>query len=299
MATAGRDIRYVPQKAHLDFCGVAHETRYAWVVDHLPLAGASVLDFGCGSGYGTFLMAQKAGQAYGIDSCAEAIAFARSSYVQPHLQYSHVDACGAQELFQVLAPGAFDLVVSFDVIEHIQKYFDYLENASRLLKKDGQFLLSTPNRLQTFNWNSQWNPCHFQEFSAYQLRRILGLYFARVGLLAQDFRDREKKQALQRQCAHRKAMKELGPLARVVRKTWHSVCKRVRRGACQRRETIRYSDILFSWEPGDVVLDQAFGPHGVCEQPRDNPIRVPPIPAGSPAARQQPPSEPSSHLDTL
>ena len=80
-------------------------------------------------------------------------------------------------------------MVSFEVIEHIERYFDYLENVSLLLKENGQFLLSTPNRLQTFTWNTQWNPCHFQEFSPYQLRRILGWYFTRVRLIAQGIRD--------------------------------------------------------------------------------------------------------------
>ena len=298
VATAGRDIRYVPQKAHLDFCGIAHETRYAWVADHLPLAGRLRSRFWLRLGV-RHLPDGPEGRGKCTGSIlAEAIAFARKSYGQPHLQYSRVDACGVHDLFQVLAPGTFDFVVSFDVIEHIEKYFDYLENASRLLKKDGQFVLSTPNRLQTFNWNSHWNPCHFQEFSAYQLRRILGLYFARVGLMAQDFRDSEKKQALQRECAHRKAMKELDPLARMVRKTWHSVAKRVRRGAYPGRETIHYSDILFSWEPGDAVLDQAFGLMAVCEQPREAPSGCPRFRRG--ILRQSAAAVGAlSHLDTI
>lgn len=264
---AGQDVRYVPQEGRLDFVGVAHETRYLWTVDHLPLEGAAVLDLGCGSGYGAFLLAQKAASVHGIDSCAEAIAFAQGLYVRPNLRYWRANAC-SRELFQAEGPRTYDILVSFDVIEHIERYFDYLENASQLLKENGRFLLSTPNRLQTFNWNSQWNPCHLQEFTPYQLRKILDLYFAKVTLMAQDFRDKAKREALQSEAARRKAMKELGPLARMSRKIGRHILD-AGQGARRRRPTLNYSDIQFLPEPGDEVLAQAFGLMALCEQPRD------------------------------
>ena len=76
VAKAGQDVRYVPQEGRLDLVGISHETRYLWAADHLPLEGAAVLDFGCGSGYGTSLLAEKAASVHGIDACEEAITFA-------------------------------------------------------------------------------------------------------------------------------------------------------------------------------------------------------------------------------
>ena len=154
---------------------------------------------------------------HGIDACEEAITFARKLYAKPNLHYSQGNAC-SPDLFQKLTPHACDIVVSFEVIEHIERYFDYLENVSLLLKENGQFLLSTPNRLQTFTWNTQWNPCHFQEFSPYQLRRILGWYFTRVRLIAQDIRDEATREAIQQEFAYRKALRDLDPATRMVRK---------------------------------------------------------------------------------
>jgi 2-polyprenyl-3-methyl-5-hydroxy-6-metoxy-1,4-benzoquinol methylase len=267
VAKAGQDVRYVPQEGRLDLVGVSHETRYLWAMDHLPLEGASVLDFGCGSGYGTALLAERAAAVCGVDVCEEAIAFARRLHTKKNLRYSRGNAC-SPVLPQELTPHAYDIVVSFEVIEHIERYFDYLENVCLLLKESGRFLLSTPNRLQTFAWNSTWNSCHFQEFSAYQLRRILGLYFGRVHLIGQGLRDEAQREAIQREFTYRAALRERAPMIRTVHKTWHSIVKRVRPGRYRPEKMLRHSDMQFAWEPGDDILDRAFWIMALCEQPR-------------------------------
>ncbi len=265
---AGQDIRYVPQGDRLGFSGAAHETRYLWVVEHCELRGKSVLDFGCGAGYGANLMAEEAGVVHGIDSSEEAILFARRFYAKANLRFYALNACCSHDLLQELAVGGYDVVVSFDVIEHIEKYFDYLENVVRLMKGDGQFVLSTPNRLQTFQWNARWNPCHLQEFSPYQLRKLLGLYFESVLLVAQDFAESARRETVRNEMARRTAVAESPPLARMIRKACHSVAKRVKPGAYQHTQALRYSDIRFSSEPGEEALGQAFGLLAVCERPR-------------------------------
>lgn len=264
--TAGHDIRYVPHEGRLDFVGTAHETRYLWAADHLALEGASVLDLGCGSGYGAFVLAEKAASVHAADSCEEAIAFARQLYKKPNLRYSKMNAC-SPTLVEELSPCTYDIIVSFEVIEHLERYFDYLENVRLLLKENGTFLLSTPNRLQTFNWNSRWNPCHFQEFSPYQLRSILGLFFTRVHLIAQGFGDEAKREAVQKELAHRSAMRELDPVTRIARKTWYRIVRRVRPGVCGPKQVFTYADLVFSEEPSDEVLDRAPWLLALCERP--------------------------------
>ncbi len=43
--------------------------------------------------------------------------------------------------------GAFDLVVAFEVIEHLEDWRDFLREVRRVLAPAGQFIVSTPNRL--------------------------------------------------------------------------------------------------------------------------------------------------------
>src|SRR5437667_3929143 len=67
-----------------------------------------VLDAGCGAGYGSAELARTAAGVLGLDSSAEAIAFARAEYPAPHLRFLEGD-CSALPV----ADGASDLLVAF------------------------------------------------------------------------------------------------------------------------------------------------------------------------------------------
>ena len=45
------------------------------------------------------------------------------------------------------ATAAFDLVVAFEVIEHLENWREFLLEARRVLAPTGQFIVSTPNKL--------------------------------------------------------------------------------------------------------------------------------------------------------
>ncbi len=263
VANAGNDIRYVPREGRLQFCGLAHEARYAWLLRHFPLQGKSVLDLGCGSGYGASMMAAEAETVRGVDYCKEAVAFAQKAYARENLDFRALDACRAEDMAQVLRPGGYAMIVSFDVIEHMERYFDYLENVRRLLADDGLFLLSTPNRLQTFNWNRTWNPYHFQEFSPCQLRKLLALYFPTVHLIAQDFRDEAKRETVRSELTCRRSPPARNPLIRPFHRLWRSTVKRIS-PAREQRPNLEYSDMTFLVEPGNDALEKAFGLVAVC-----------------------------------
>jgi SAM-dependent methyltransferase len=85
--------------------------------------------------------------------------------------------------------GRFDLVVSFDVIEHVERYWDFAANAADLTEPEGVALIGCPNRLETFAWNAEWNRHHMQEYTPDQLRWVLEHHFAAVEVLGQDFVD--------------------------------------------------------------------------------------------------------------
>src|ERR1700722_18623468 len=86
-----------------------HMARYAFAA---RLArGKSVLDAGCGAGYGSAELAHSAFSVTGVDSAAEAVEFARANYRAPNLTFEQ-GSC--EELPHT--DGSFDLIVAFEVI---------------------------------------------------------------------------------------------------------------------------------------------------------------------------------------
>ncbi|MGA1864124.1 MAG: class I SAM-dependent methyltransferase, partial [bacterium] len=129
--TADNDVRYV-QTGNMNFCGLAHETRYNWVLEQCDLANKIILDFGCGSGYGAYMLAKRAQLVLGVDYSQRAINYAIRRYQLKNLKFINIDAC-SKDVVHLLGEHSFDFVISFDVIEHIERYFDYIENILSLM----------------------------------------------------------------------------------------------------------------------------------------------------------------------
>ncbi len=244
VSIADDDVRYVPGETD-NFCSIAHESRYQWAIEQFNLAGKAVLDFGCGSGYGTAMLAGAAQSVVGLDYSSTAIEYARERYgsTTSPIEFHSLDACADTVPGQVGA-GRFDMVISFDVIEHIERYYDYLDNITKLLAAGGECLIGCPNRLQTFSWNRNWNIFHFQEFSPHQLRHILSPYFDDVVVYSQDFVSTEKRERVRSALMRKKSRMEwiLGKLSRPLLP-----------------EPVTGADIRFLAEPDSAILDNAFG----------------------------------------
>jgi ubiquinone/menaquinone biosynthesis C-methylase UbiE len=81
---------------------------------------------------------------------------------------------------------AFDAVVSFQVIEHVDDMDAYLSEIVRVLKPGGRALFTTPNKkLRLKPGMKPWNRFHVQEFTHDELRCLLANYFTRVRLRGQ------------------------------------------------------------------------------------------------------------------
>ena len=71
---------------------------------------------------------------------------------------------------------SFDYVVSFQVIEHIKRDFDFVREVYRVLKPGGKFIVTTPNAPMSLTRN----PWHVREYRPEELTNILECHFAKV-----------------------------------------------------------------------------------------------------------------------
>ncbi len=106
-----------------------------------------ILDFGCGYGYQTILLAkQKCKKIVGIDPSEEAILHAHKLLAYKNSK-KVIFRKGLIEKIN-FRKNQFDKVVSFCVIEHIQDYPEILKEIYRILKPSGEFVISVDS-LQT------------------------------------------------------------------------------------------------------------------------------------------------------
>lgn len=151
-----------------------HLARY-WLAADLA-GGLGVLDAGCGLGYGTEMIARAgASRVVGIDLAPEAIATAS-------------ERVGAAAEFQVgdvgdppFEKGAFDLVVCFEVLEHLEDPESAITALKGVLREGGLLVASSPNR----GVYPPGNPHHLHEFTVQELRDALTARFGNVVLMRQ------------------------------------------------------------------------------------------------------------------
>jgi 2-polyprenyl-3-methyl-5-hydroxy-6-metoxy-1,4-benzoquinol methylase len=144
------------------------------LIRSLPLSNPKLLDLGCGRGSYTERLAE-IGEATGIDLSSDAIASARER--NPTICYIAGDVYQAE-----LPANHFDVVVSQEVIAHVEDQPRYVQRAAAVTKPGGYFIISTGNkfvmnRLGEINWTVQ-PPQHIaRQLSRKDLRRLLKPYF--------------------------------------------------------------------------------------------------------------------------
>lgn len=139
-----------------------------------------VLDYGCGSGYGSAALASIASTVDGVDIAADAVAQARAHYSRANLHFHHIG-----EMAPLPFPNSFfDVVLSFQVIEHVNDVDHYLAEIRRVLTPSGALLLATPDRsARLFPWQRPWNRWHVNEYSSTSLASTLLRFFSQVEIL--------------------------------------------------------------------------------------------------------------------
>ncbi len=161
--------RYIPGKAS-ETIKQDHQARYEFASRFVK--GQRVLDIACGAGYGSAMLAEAGAKSVtGVDISPEAVNFAATSYVHDNLVYR------AGSIYDYGAEKPFDIITSFETIEHVDDYLLALDNLKRLLAPQGRLIISSPNRLITSpHCKSMDEPpggFHTREFTIEELRTAM------------------------------------------------------------------------------------------------------------------------------
>jgi 2-polyprenyl-3-methyl-5-hydroxy-6-metoxy-1,4-benzoquinol methylase len=172
--------RYVPW-VDLETPEIHYEHLHRYYFASQFVAGKKVLDLASGEGYGCAILSEKAAQVVGIDLDQKTIEHATNRYPLPNVQFIE----GTIIDVPIKGEKLFDVITCFEAIEHIEEHEKLLSEVKRLLKDDGIFIISSPNKLLYTDQPGYQNPYHMKELYFDEFRNLLTKYFTYVSFLGQ------------------------------------------------------------------------------------------------------------------
>lgn len=133
----------------------------AYIAAHHYIQG-DVLEVGCGEGRGVGVLMEKSNSFTAVDKIKPLIDELQKKYPAGNFVSMSIPPLTG------LRDNAYDLVVSFQVIEHIENDALYLQEIHRVLKPDGVALITTPNRKMSLSRN----PWHVREYLPEELKTL-------------------------------------------------------------------------------------------------------------------------------
>lgn len=157
--------RTAPGIWHENYWFRRHEAAYEFLVPYAAVR--TVLDVGCGEGYGAARFAEVAGRVVGIDYDASAVTHAATRYDKPRFVRANLAHLPVRSQ-------AVDVLATLQVIEHVWDHAQFVAECRRVLRPGGRLLVTTPNRY-TFSpgRDTPTNPFHTHEFTATELQDLL------------------------------------------------------------------------------------------------------------------------------
>jgi SAM-dependent methyltransferase len=136
-----------------------------------------ILDVGCGDGHFLVVAKRKGWEVYGTEFTTDAVNICRAKGIHMH-----------QGSIQSFAPGLeFDVITSFEVLEHINDGREHVTKISSLLRKGGMFYFTTPNfnSLSRRRLGGSWNVIEFPEHLVYYTPRTISKLLSETGFSRQ------------------------------------------------------------------------------------------------------------------
>jgi 2-polyprenyl-3-methyl-5-hydroxy-6-metoxy-1,4-benzoquinol methylase len=143
-------------------------------------AGKSVLDVASGEGYGGYLVQQVAASVVGVDIHQESVEHAQLKYGSSKLTYIQADCASLP--FQ---ERQFDVVLSFETLEHTIEQERFISEIKRVLKPDGLLIISTPDRRVYSPTGISHNEFHLRELDKTEFEELLNPYFSNISIARQ------------------------------------------------------------------------------------------------------------------
>lgn len=168
--------RFDPETESGKLIDAEHRGRYLWAAQ--VAQGKTVLDAGCGLGYGLkILLAAGASEVAGVDIDAGAIEEASRVLNGDAASARRGNVCDLD-----FDQASFDLVVCFETIEHLEDAPAALAEFHRVLRPDGLLLVSSPNP----DAYPPGNRHHVREYKPQELADLVSEHFGNVERYRQD-----------------------------------------------------------------------------------------------------------------
>lgn len=168
------------EKRHLD--------RYKFALSYTK--NKVVLDIACGTGFGSKILAKNSKKVIGIDISNESITYAKQNFSLRNINFIRGDATN----LKFLENKSIDVVVSFETLEHLSRYKQFLSEIKRVLKSKGILIISTPNKKYSSpNSPKPINPFHVVEFYLEEFKALISNYFSEISMFGQDLQTFSKR----------------------------------------------------------------------------------------------------------
>lgn len=133
-----------------------------------------VLDISCGEGYGTKLLKKwGAKKVVGLDISKESIEQAQKEFGEKNIEYIVHDAMD----LSCFKDNTFDLIVSFETIEHLQSPLKFLQEIKRVSKKKAKIIITCPNDYAYYPTEDQFNHYHVKKYTFEDFQKLLNEVF--------------------------------------------------------------------------------------------------------------------------
>jgi len=177
--------RFVPHlKWGHNYC--IHVHRYIFALGYIKKFDQkpSLIDLGCGVGYGDYFLSEYCAKITGIDISNKAIEYAKSHYQGKNIEYICADL--TKNILE-LNTCKYDIVLSFEVVEHLRPSDRdaFFRNFHSLLSDNGIGIISTPHKKGNILEKGEFNnPYHLDEMDSNDFRSLLSKYFATIKIFA-------------------------------------------------------------------------------------------------------------------